>query len=132
MSEAKSFSSASSASIRAGDTKDPTPGPWSTGGIFDPKTNPRTNVWGPIPKGKQSGELICKDVALKNAPLITAAHELLAVAQLFVDTIHAVENRCMAADGPVTPTHAEITDDELRKVYEAANAAIAKTEGRTA
>lgn len=46
--------------------------------------------------------------------------KLRAVAQLYIDTIHAVENRCMAADGPVTPTHQEITDDELRRVYVAA------------
>lgn len=47
-----------------------------------------------------------------------------AVAQAYVDMIHAVENRCMAADGPVTPTHAEITDAELRSVYELARAAL--------
>jgi hypothetical protein len=53
--------------------------------------------------------------------------KLRAVAQLYVDTIHWVENRCMAADGPVTPTHKEITDDELRKVYVAAQAALKGT-----
>jgi hypothetical protein len=31
--------------------------------------------------------------------------------------INAVENRCMAADGPVTPTCLEITDHEIRKIY---------------
>lgn len=48
----------------------------------------------------------------------------IAVAQAYVDMIHGVENRCMAADGPVTPTHAEITDAELRSVYELARAAL--------
>jgi len=39
---------------------------------------------------------------------------------LIVSLIDAVENRCMAVDGPVTPTHQEITDEELRKIYRAA------------
>lgn len=34
-----------------------------------------------------------------------------------VKTIDDVETRCMAVDGPVTPTHEEITDDELRTIY---------------
>jgi hypothetical protein len=46
-----------------------------------------------------------------------SSHEF---AQMFIDTIHSVEQRCMAADGPVTPTCKEITDDELRKLYAAA------------
>ncbi len=46
-------------------------------------------------------------------------------AQLFIDMIHSVEQRCMAADGPVTPTCDEITDAELRKVYEVAVAEVA-------
>lgn len=49
------------------------------------------------------------------------------LAHIVIDTIHGVENRCMAADGPVTPTHAEITDDELRKVYKAAVAILEET-----
>lgn len=31
--------------------------------------------------------------------------------------IDVVEQRCLAADGPVTKTHNEITDDELRQIY---------------
>ena len=31
--------------------------------------------------------------------------------------IEAVDNRCMAADGPVTPTRLEMTDEELRHIY---------------
>jgi hypothetical protein len=50
--------------------------------------------------------------------------EMVNALQLFTDTIHAVENRCMAADGPVTPTCKEITDEELRKCYQAAVAAL--------
>lgn len=31
--------------------------------------------------------------------------------------IESVENRCMAADGPVTNTRDEMTDEELRRIY---------------
>lgn len=31
--------------------------------------------------------------------------------------IETVDNRCMAADGPVTPTLEEITVDEMRAIY---------------
>ncbi len=31
--------------------------------------------------------------------------------------IERVDNRCMAADGPVPPKRVEITDDEMRKIY---------------
>lgn len=50
-------------------------------------------------------------------------------AKLFVETIHGVEQRCMAADGPVTPTSEEINDDELRTLYKAALSVLA-TEGK--
>lgn len=39
------------------------------------------------------------------------------VARAYISMIETVEQRCMAADGPVTPTHQEITDAELRAVY---------------
>lgn len=38
--------------------------------------------------------------------------------------IETVEQRCMAVDGPVTPTHEEITDDELRKIYKLAGGKV--------
>lgn len=34
-----------------------------------------------------------------------------------IDVIFLVENRCMAVDGPVTPTLQEITEAELREIY---------------
>lgn len=34
------------------------------------------------------------------------------------DIIDLVEQRCLAADGPVTKTHDEITDEELREIYQ--------------
>lgn len=45
-------------------------------------------------------------------------------AQFFIDTIERVENRCMAADGPVTKTCDEITDEELRALYVAAQQVV--------
>lgn len=42
-------------------------------------------------------------------------------AAIIVDTLDAIDNRCMAADGPVTPTLLEATTQELRAIYIAAN-----------
>jgi hypothetical protein len=39
------------------------------------------------------------------------------LARKVISTIECVEQRCMAADGPVTPTCKEITDAELRAIY---------------
>jgi len=35
----------------------------------------------------------------------------------FCELLEAIDTRCMAADGPVTPTLTEATADELRKLY---------------
>lgn len=35
--------------------------------------------------------------------------------------IEAVDHRCMAADGPVTPTNQEITLKEIQRIYALAN-----------
>lgn len=40
---------------------------------------------------------------------------------IIVDVLESVDQRCSAADGPVTPTRDEITGDELRRLYKAAN-----------
>lgn len=34
--------------------------------------------------------------------------------------IEGIDNRCMAADGPVTPTLEEARPEELRRIYNAA------------
>lgn len=44
--------------------------------------------------------------------------------QEILNVIETVEARCMAADGPVTPTHQEITDGELRKIYKLAGGKV--------
>jgi len=36
------------------------------------------------------------------------------------DIIEDVDNRCMAVDGPVTPTEREITAAELKRIYKLA------------
>jgi hypothetical protein len=38
--------------------------------------------------------------------------------------IDAVENRCMAADGPVTNTRHEMTDEELQRIYRLAGGTV--------
>jgi hypothetical protein len=76
-----------------------------------------------------NGKVICSFVdepSAADATVMSAAPDLVLLAEFVVNTIHTVENRCMAADGPVTPTCDEITDDELRKLYVAARAALAK------
>ena len=35
----------------------------------------------------------------------------------FAELLEAIDTRCMAADGPVTPTLTEATADELRRLY---------------
>lgn len=52
-----------------------------------------------------------------------AAQRLRAIA----DLIEAVDNRCLAADGPVTKFQDEVTDAELRKLYQLATGAAPKT-----
>lgn len=49
--------------------------------------------------------------------------------QLVINVIHTVENRCMAADGPVLPTSEEITEAELKRMYDACKAAIQNHKG---
>jgi hypothetical protein len=56
-----------------------TPGPWGVGGVSTPTgMEPYCNIWGPVPPGKQSGQMIAAEVAPENAPLIAAAPDLLA------------------------------------------------------
>ena len=44
---------------------------------------------------------------------MTEAERLIAIAEI----LDAVDNRCLAVDGPVSPTRHEITDRELRTIY---------------
>jgi hypothetical protein len=67
---------------------------------------------------------------LANARLIAAAPELLEACDTVLSVIERVENRCMAADGPVTPTTKEIAEDELREIYLAAKLGFDKATGR--
>lgn len=40
-------------------------------------------------------------------------------AQVIARTIESIDHRCLAADGPVTPTLEEATAAELRRIYQA-------------
>jgi hypothetical protein len=41
---------------------------------------------------------------------------------IFCEILERIDNRCLAADGPVPPTLREATDQELRALYVAADA----------
>jgi hypothetical protein len=42
--------------------------------------------------------------------------------------IEAVDNRCMASDGPVTPTLSEMTQDEISRIYALASCPVLRTQ----
>lgn len=67
-----------------------TPGPWHTGGTFNPTLDPRMNVWGPTPEGKQSGSIIAQHIKPDDARLIART------------ACQSVTGRCAAARVPVT------------------------------
>lgn len=48
---------------------------------------------------------------------MTAAQRLREIVRIIED----VDHRAMAADGPVTPTRLEMTDEEMRDIYRLAN-----------
>lgn len=56
-------------------TTEPTPTPWTTGGIANPDgPDPRCNLWGPRAKPEsQSGPMIAENIRLKDAALILTA-----------------------------------------------------------
>lgn len=61
--------------------------------------------------------------------VVEAAAEEVAVAKTKSEALKEIanviiycENRCMAADGPVTPTNEEITNDELIQIWKLATA----------
>jgi hypothetical protein len=43
--------------------------------------------------------------------------KLLRLTERFNDIVERVENRCMAVDGPVTPTLQEMQESELRELW---------------
>jgi len=49
-----------------------------------------------------------------------ALREALSAMDAIKEIIEDVDHRAMAADGPVTPTRQEMTDREMRNIYEAA------------
>lgn len=49
--------------------------------------------------------------------LSIAMEELIRRLRRIAQIIEDVDNRCLAADGPVTPTLQEMTVDEMREIY---------------
>lgn len=68
----------------------------------------------------------CETVTLRaeNARLREQADALATAHQRVRSIILSVENRCMAADGPVSRTLEEMTEDELRAIWQASDAAL--------
>lgn len=65
---------------------------------------------------KTATPMMTTNEILANMALIDCRKRLKAIAEI----LEAVDNRCMAADGDVTPTKDEITADELKKIYQLA------------
>ena len=54
-----------------------TPGPWHTGGIFDPDgPRPTVHVWGSATPGTQSGTIVAQNCTIADAKFITKASQL--------------------------------------------------------
>lgn len=98
-----------------------TPGPWHVGGVFNPNSeHPRANVWGPVPPGMQSGNIVCFEARLHDAELIAAAPMMLdALAKVY---------RALMSDPPHGPQKHVGPDDVIycldgQLMYHAINAA---------
>lgn len=70
---------------------------------------------------KKSALKKMEDIARDNGDSAAMARARLASIKEIIDI---VENRAMAADGPVTNTRYEMTDEELRRIYRLAGGTI--------
>lgn len=61
--------------------------------------------------------------AFKHRPPIELSRDAARASAAVLAVLEGIEARCMAADGPVTPTREAITDAELRALYAHARAA---------
>lgn len=101
----------------------------------DPKQFARHNA---AKLGEKTLRAIGKILAKHDAGVIEAALELEGVARDNGDSaamantrltsikeiIDGIENRCMAAEGPVTNTRHEMTDEELQRIYRLAGGVV--------
>lgn len=60
---------------------------------------------------------IRREAERRGAPISAVARDRFDAGDRIAEIIEAVDVRCMAADGPVTPTPREITQDELSRIY---------------
>lgn len=73
-----------------------TPGPWTTGGIFDPRgPNPKQSVWGPTAPGMQSGVLVVDRAPKADATLIAHAPADIAALLAEVERLRALAGRLL-------------------------------------
>lgn len=95
---------------------DHTPFPWHTGGTFFKDGMPHSrNIYGPIPDGAQSGELVAEYVSIKNVDAIVRAcnaHEAL-----------------LAACQWASRAYIQLNGDGCSPLLDALNGAIAKATG---
>lgn len=75
-------------------------------------------------RGNEDAGKIIDVLQAENARLREQAEALEAAHQRVRSIILSVENRCMAADGPVSRTLEEMTEDELRAIWQASDAAL--------
>lgn len=82
---------------------------------------------GPAPWKKSAGNVTAKIRALPPGPdalemvRAEAVKQYQVAAKAIDEVVRSVEARCMAADGPVTPTLQEMTEHELRVIWIAAD-----------
>lgn len=69
----------------------------------------------------------CTTPTRDNAVLIAQAPTMRAALDRIAAIIEAVDNRCMACDGPVTPTLQEMTQEEISEIYALASRTHAQT-----
>ena len=77
-----------------------------------------TNCVSCIKNERTGTDLLCDDCRAKE--LAALGLELGRRLKRIAEIIEDVDQRCMAADGPVTPTLQEMTQDEISEIYKLA------------
>lgn len=114
-----------------------TPGPWSTGGIFDPQSkHPTMNIWGATPPGKQSGIQVAKKMTPENAAFGAMARTALPYwiqrAEKMKTVLLAYEQweadllMCDDAWQGSLPTHTQEIHDKMIELQEMRNDALGR------
>ena len=87
---------------------------------FEQLNNRYLDAMDALQKRDQTIQKLREEVARLNTDAASMANMNVRVAHAsrdFNEIIDAIENRCMAADGPVTPTLQEMTESELCRLW---------------